>query len=120
MAFGYYMVGNVLYKGGKPVMSRGIPLTVNGFLIMPDGTNKPVEELTPEEIKEWRKKAQIRLSHTMSELYRNNPQFAARINEMEDEPLETKIKFYEECPELLPSCSDQRVQEHFKKHPITT
>ena len=77
-------------------MARGRKITCVGFLCMPDGTTKPVEELTPEEIKEWDKRASERLSRNMSEYYRLHPEYLELVEEISPE---RKKAYYERFPE---------------------
>ena len=116
----YSLIGNVLHKNGKPVTSKGIPLTVNGYMIMPDKTVKPVEELTYEEKRDWQRRASRRLSSVMGECYRNLPNGNELLAEMEEVPFEQKIDFYELCPEYLEHCTDPEILKHFGKKPKST
>ena len=55
-------------------MAKRQPITVVGFLEMPDGSVKPIEELTPEERARWDKESNERLKRVMTEHYRIPPE----------------------------------------------
>ena len=77
-------------------MARGAPIKVIGYLCMPDGSVKRMEELTEEEMNNYRREVTHRLSRVMSEYYRQHPEEAALLEEVSEE---RKRAFYEEYPE---------------------
>ena len=81
-------------------MAKRRELTVVGFMIMPDGTEKPMEELTPEELDDWDRRRVHRTSRVMSEIFTLiHPEAMEYIDELEAEPEKVK-PFYERFPEL--------------------
>ena len=64
-------------------MAKRQPLTVIGFLIMPDGSTKRIEDLTPEERARWDKERTERLKRVMTEHYRLHPE---GLKYLEDAP----------------------------------
>ncbi len=54
-------------------MSERQPITVKGFLIMADGSAKPIEELTKEERENWDRERTARLKRVMTDYYRQHP-----------------------------------------------
>ena len=55
-------------------MAKRKSLTVVGYLIMPDGTTKRVEDLTPEERTRWDKERTERLKRVMTDYYKQHPE----------------------------------------------
>ena len=64
-------------------MAKRQPLTVVGFLIMPDGSTKPIEDLTPEERARWDRERTERLKRVMTEHFRLHPE---GLQYLEDAP----------------------------------
>ncbi len=64
-------------------MAKRQPLKVVGFLIMPDGSTKRIEDLTPEERARWDKERTERLKRVMTEHYRLHPE---GLQYLEDAP----------------------------------
>lgn len=58
------------------------PLTVKGFLIMADGTEKPIEELTNEERANWDRERTERLKRNMTDYYRKHPEEFALLEDV--------------------------------------
>lgn len=54
-------------------------ITVQCFVIMPDGRTVPVEDLTDEERAEWHRRQLQRLSETMSDYYTAHPEQYVRL-----------------------------------------
>lgn len=54
-------------------MGKRQPITVKGFLIMPDGSTKPFEKLTKEERERWDRQSTERLKRAMTDYYRQHP-----------------------------------------------
>ncbi len=75
---------------------RDLP-TVRGFLRMPDGSAKPMEELTPEELDKWDRERVHRTSRVMSEIFSAYPEAASLLEEVSPE---RKKAFYERFPEF--------------------
>lgn len=89
------MLERPVIVNGKPLMSRGKPITVVLKMEMPDGNIKPFEDLTPEELNNWDRERVQRTSRVMSEYYSLHPE--------EELPQEVSPKakkaFYEKFPE---------------------
>lgn len=58
------------------------PLTVKGFLIMADGSEKPIEELTNEERVSWDVERTERLKRNMTDYYRKHPEDFALLEDV--------------------------------------
>ena len=58
------------------------PLIVKGFLVMADGTEKPIEELTNEERANWDRERTARLKRTMTDYYRKHPEEFALLEDV--------------------------------------
>ena len=81
-------------------MARGEPIKVYGFLCMEDGSIKRIEDLTEQELNDYRRKVTHRLSRVMSEYYRLHPEAAELLEEVSPEEKEA---FFKEYPELKKS-----------------
>lgn len=90
------MLERPIMVDGKPLMSRGKPITVVLKMEMPDGNIKPFEDLTPEELEDWDRRRVNRTSRVMSEYYSQHPEEAQLLEE--SSPKATKA-FYEKFPE---------------------
>ena len=62
-------------------MAKRQPLTVVGFLIMPDGSTKPIEDLTPEERERWDRERTERLKRVMTDYFRQHPDEFATLED---------------------------------------
>ena len=60
-------------------MAKSKPLTVVGHMRFQDGTRKPLDELTPEELARCKKSMCERLSIVMSEYYSLHPEEYERL-----------------------------------------
>ena len=58
------------------------PLTVKGFLVMSDGSEKPIEELTNEERASWDQARTARLKRTMTDYYKQHPKEFALLEDV--------------------------------------
>lgn len=62
-------------------MAKRQPLTVVGFLVMSDGSTKPIEELTAEERERWDRERTERLKRVMTDYYRQHPDEFAKLED---------------------------------------
>ena len=81
---------------GKPLMSRGKPITVVLKMEMPDGNVKPFEDLTEAEREDWDRRRVHRTSRVMSEYYSQHREDAQLPDEVSSK---AKKAFYEKFPE---------------------
>lgn len=58
-------------------------ITVKSFLIMPDGSVKPLEELTKEERENWDRERTARLKRVMTDYYKQHPDEYALLEDAE-------------------------------------
>lgn len=68
-------------------MAKRKPLTVVGYLIMPDGTTKQVEDLTPEERARWDKERTERLKRVMTDYFRLHPEELQYLDDADTDEL---------------------------------
>lgn len=70
------MIGRAFYciKGTEVMDMAGKPLKVIGKVLLKDGTVKPIEDLTSEELARVNKSMSDRLSRVMSDYFHNNPE----------------------------------------------
>ena len=64
-------------------MAKSQPLTVIGFLNLPDGSCKRIEELTAEERARWDRERTARMKRVMTDYFRAHPD---EFLELEDAP----------------------------------
>lgn len=73
-------------------MGRGKPLTVRRFLVL-DGKDVPWEELTQEQIDNWRKEAGARLGRYLSQYYSEHPEeYIALCKELDEKEAKKKAE----------------------------
>ena len=61
---------------GKP---KSEPMGFVCYLLQPDGSAAPFDELTPEQREAWQKRAAARLGETMGDYYTQRPEEFARL-----------------------------------------
>ena len=62
-------------------MAKRQPLTVVGFLVMPDGSTKPIEDLTAEERERWDRERTERLKRVMTDYYKQHLDEFAKLED---------------------------------------
>ncbi len=67
----------------KKRKERGGHYDVVCFLERPDGTAVPFDELTPEEVADWKAKMSERLCRVMSRYYAQHPEEYERLESLE-------------------------------------
>ena len=77
---------------------RGREITVVGFMRMPDGSTKPMEELTQQELEDWDRRRVLRTSRVMSDVFFN--QFPEQLQYVEEVSPERAKAFLEKFPEF--------------------
>lgn len=64
-------------------MAKKQPLRVVGYLEMPDGSYKPIDDLTEEEKERWHIERRERLIRNMTDYYRQHPEAFALLPDAE-------------------------------------